>query len=210
MRNAGLTKRLLSLCSALALVACTEPVSGPVGPDTSNNGQGLERVYPSASAPSNLYAPPDAQAEAFAVAFLNTMQKQSIEERREFCGYFFRTADGRIGATRPRRGTFASCDMGDYYANSGVFATYHTHGAFGVNYDNEVPSPQDLRSDFSGGLDGYVSTPGGRVWHVDFATRSTYQVCGLGCVYTDPFWQPQNEGAVRTRYTQSALDQRQL
>jgi hypothetical protein len=90
----------------------------------------------------------------------------------------------------------------------GVFASYHTHGAFGSEYDNEVPSATDLLSDFDFGIDGYISTPGGRVWRVEHQTRSTRQLCGLGCVFVDPNWQPVDEGGVRTTYTVAGLQQR--
>jgi len=89
-----------------------------------------------------------------------------------------------------------------------IFASYHTHSAYAPGYDNEVPSVQDLLSDFEFGLDGYVSTPGGRVWRVDYATRSTYQVCGRGCVYMDPQFRPDAEASIQQRYDVPGLGRR--
>lgn len=157
-------------------------------------------------APAN--APSGPVVDAFARDFLDTIQPISFAERREFCGYFYVGTDGRLRATPPRRGTFASCTMNEPRKGQGVIASYHTHGAYAPGYDNEVPSAIDLESDFDYGIDGYVATPGGRIWLVDYQTRSTRQVCGLGCVQVDPAFRPQNEGSVRPVYTLPQLQQR--
>ena len=206
---------------ALALVGCDVPAPGP-GPavlspyEDFNRNAGLTPIGPSAATaasvvqtpPPGARGPSDSEAAAFARAFFDQIQRPSIRDRVEYCGYFYVTANGEIAATPPRRGTFASCNMPGPEPGSGVFASYHTHGAFGRNYDNEVPSVTDLLSDFDFRIDGYVSTPGGRVWHVDYGSRSTSQICGLGCVYQDPGFQPVDEGSVRVRYSVPQLGQR--
>ena len=93
-------------------------------------------------------------------------------------------------------------------AGSGVFASYHTHSAFAPGYDNEVPSLQDLRNDVRLGIDGYVSTPGGRVWRVDRVTRSAVQLCGIGCVFMDPGFVPLNGSGIQARYSMADLRRR--
>ena len=72
-----------------------------------------------------------------------------------------RRADGTLAATPATRGTAASCAMN--CPSRGAIASYHTHGSFSARYDNEVPSTSDLQSDFDFNVDGYVSTPGGRL-----------------------------------------------
>lgn len=157
-------------------------------------------------------APPNAPSgpvvDNFAVSFLDTVQARSIRERREYCGYIFIDAAGRLQGTPPRPGTFAGCDMLAPRAGQGIIASYHTHGAYGSGYDNEVPSPIDLQSDFNFGIDGYVSTPGGRVWLVDFQTRSTHQLCGLRCVTSDQGFVPQGEASIRQSYDLPTLQRR--
>jgi len=157
-------------------------------------------------------APPNAPSgpviDNFAVSFLNGIQARSFAERREYCGYFFIDRDGFIQGTPPRPGTFASCDMPAPLAGQGIIASYHTHGAYGRGFDNEVPSVIDLTSDFDYGIDGYVSTPGGRVWLVDFQTFSTRQLCGLRCVTSDPGFIPQGEAGIQTTYSMQALQRR--
>ena len=157
---------------------------------------------------ARVQGPPAAQADAFARSFLNTIQARSFRERRELCGYFIQQSDGRIAATEPVPGTFASCAQPAPRAGEGIFASYHTHGAYGPQYDNEVPSLTDLLSDFEFGLDGYVSTPGGRVWRIEFDSRDTLQVCGQGCVAVDPGYVPDNESGILQRFTVDDLRRR--
>jgi len=156
--------------------------------------------------------PPIAQqtVDAFAVSFLDSIQASSIAARREFCGYIRRDLSGTLRATPPRPGTFATCSMPAPLPGSGIIATYHTHGAYGPNHDNETPSTIDLENDIRLGLNGYVSTPGGRVWRTNPDTKDTVQVCGLGCVTRDPGFVPRNEKAVLQRFTLPQLEQRNL
>ena len=153
--------------------------------------------------------PRQTDPDLFAIAFLDSIQAQSIAEQREFCGFFYRALDGAIRATPPVKGTFAMCRMpfpGLWFWQKHV-ASYHTHGAYGEFYDNEVPSVTDLNSDIRLGFNGYISTPGGRVWRVNHEERSTQQLCGLGCVTTDPGFVPRNESGVLPFYT---IDQLKL
>ncbi len=183
-------------------------LSGPT--QSLPSGGGLQPVATpqtgTSVAPPN--APSGAVVDQFAVSFLNSIQTRSIRERREYCGYITVDASGQLSATPPRPGTFAGCDMPIPRAGQGIIASYHTHGAYGPGYDNEVPSTVDLMSDFQFGIDGYVSTPGGRVWLVDVQTRSTRQICGLRCVISDPGFVPEGEATIQASYTLPALERR--
>ena len=200
------TLTVLAGCGALPdgrVAAGLSPKGEPIA------GQQYARSEPAPRRPPVAqFAPDDAVAHAFAVGFLNSIQPRSIGNRIEYCGYFYMTQDGAIAATPPRPGTFASCNMPGPEPGLGIFASYHTHSAFAPSYDNEVPSVTDLLSDFEFAIDGYVSTPGGRVWHVDYGTRSTSQICGPGCVYQDPGFRPLGEAAIRASYTLPQLGQR--
>jgi len=125
--------------------------------------------------------PRQTDPDLYAIAFLDGIQAQSIADRREFCGFFYRDDTGAVQATTPRKGTFATCSMPAPRRDQNVFASYHTHGAYGAQYDNEVPSVTDLQSDIRLGLN--------------------VQLCGLGCVTRDPGFVPRNESAVFSRYT---------
>ncbi|MEJ6398696.1 DUF4329 domain-containing protein [Yoonia sp. 208BN28-4] len=154
-------------------------------------------------------SPPSAAvADTFARNFLNSIQARSFRERRELCGYFVQLPNGQITATPPVPGNFASCEQLAPQPGQGIFASYHTHGAYGPQYDNEVPSTTDLLSDFEFGIDGYVSTPGGRIWRVENDTREAIQVCGQGCVAVDPGFVPEGEAFILPRYTLTDLARR--
>ncbi len=152
------------------------------------------------------FAPPADQADAFAISYLNSIQRRSFAEHRELCGYFVLTPSGEIAATPPVPGDLASCSQAAPGAD--VFASYHTHGAFDDGYDNEVPSPEDLMGDFHFGIDGYVSTPGGRVWRVEYDVQAALLICGQGCVAVDPNYDFADDLGIRNRYTVAQLQAR--
>ncbi|MEM9740247.1 MAG: DUF4329 domain-containing protein, partial [Pseudomonadota bacterium] len=96
----------------------------------------------------------DPELSALAHKTLNGLQKRSIKARREYCGYIGLHPEKGLVATRARGGTQASCFMPRTPADFVPIATYHTHGAFDLGYDNETPSYQDLRSDIDADLNG--------------------------------------------------------
>lgn len=185
----------LSACAAPTVPISPVPATGPL-PDASATASTAAVLAPRPGLA--IAAPSTAQADAFAVAFLDSIQAQSFAARREYCGYFL-FVDGRILPTAPIPGTTASCTQPapPLYA----FASYHTHGAFDADYDNEVPSPEDMLGDFAFGIDGYISTPGGRVWRVEIDDRAAIQVCGLGCVAVDRGFIPRDEMSIPPRMT---------
>jgi hypothetical protein len=48
-----------------------------------------------------------------------------------------------------------------------IVASLHTHGAFKYVMPAECPSVVDVEACESEGINGYVSTSGGRLWFVD-------------------------------------------
>ena len=151
--------------------------------------------------------PTQEDVDRFARSFLDSIQADSIAESREYCGYFFLNGN-QLQATRPARGREAQCTRSARPFN--VIASYHTHGSYGAAFDNEVPSPTDLVNTRDAGIDDYVSTPGGRVWRVAGGTGNAEQLCGLGCITTDPNFVPTNEEGVAQTYTISTVQTRQL
>ena len=201
MRSTQALSYLKPLATALICATLAACAAAPVPTDTSN----LIRKQPQTVMPP---AVSQANVDSFAIAFLDSIQAESIAARREFCGYFYRDPEGQLRATEPRVGTFATCNMPAPNRFLEVFASYHTHGAYGERYDNEVPSITDIQSDVQLGLDGFISTPGGRVWRVNHLTKDTVQLCGLGCVTRDPDFVPNNEAAVLVRFSLIQLSER--
>jgi hypothetical protein len=123
---------------------------------------------------------------AFAHSVLNALQPRSIAEGREYCGFIGLDHQGRFVATPATAGDESSCDIPDAPESIDVIASYHTHGRYSEDYENEVPSETDVVSDYEAGTNGYISTPGGRLWYVDGKRRMASQICPDTCVFADP------------------------
>ncbi len=144
--------------------------------------------------------------DAFARQVLNSLQPRSIAESREYCGYIYETDTGGLAATAIYRGGEDFCDLPE--PDDSTLASFHTHGGFSDRYDNEVPSVDDMMGDFEAQTDGYVGTPGGRVWLIDYETRSARQLCGEMCITSDPENDPEDAGFVPQSFTLEELQAR--
>ncbi|MEM1051997.1 MAG: DUF4329 domain-containing protein [Pseudomonadota bacterium] len=152
---------------------------------------------------------PQAEVQAFAREQLNALQARSFSENIELCGIIYETAEGELGASRKTGGDEATCDL-TYFDEPGMvpIASFHTHGRYSREYDGEVPSITDIQSDISSGIDGYISTPGGRFWRVDHDTGVAELICGPDCMIQDPTYQPCTTDIIEDLYTIETLAQR--
>lgn len=146
---------------------------------------------------------------AFARAHLDALQKRSLRSGREYCGFFGRDQSGRIVAVKARPGSDTTCVAYWPHPRIRVFASYHTHGVWDGVSDGEVPSVEDVEGDMADGIDGYVSTPGGRFWFIDGEAGTARQVCGEGCLLSDPDYDRDAEGPVPDVLTLDELKARQ-
>ncbi len=137
----------------------------------------------------------------FVKAIFAEIQPRSIAINREICGYIGYNRLGELVHTRHREGQEASCDLPNWPRKMVVIASYHTHSTYSPDYDSEVPSSIDMRSDEASGIDGYVATPGGRLWFIDSDTMTTGQICGIGCLYQDPGFRAAARGSIREVYS---------
>ena len=153
---------------------------------------------------------PQTQAEInLARRTLNNLQARSFAENREFCGYIGRhRTTGRLVATKATPGTTASCAAPLPDDSIRLLASYHTHGAYLREYENELPSVTDVRATVLLQVDGYVSTPGGRFWHIDPVTKTARQICGLGCLRRDTRYTESRYDALRQVYTVDQIKER--
>jgi hypothetical protein len=150
----------------------------------------------------------DAAEIAFARAVLSQLQAPSFASNREYCGTIGETEDGRLVASKPRRGGRDGCRPSDPRDAVEVFASFHTHAGFDAGADSELPSVEDVLSDMDEGLDGYLATPGGRFWFIDGQSGTVRQLCGLGCLPQDPDFVPGVWGPIRKRYSLGELERR--
>jgi hypothetical protein len=167
-------------------------------------------------AASNVKTPEDfvvtvsqSEVQAFARQRLDAMQARSFSDRVELCAIIFENSDGKLDTTEVREGDEATCDL-RYFDEPGMapLASIHTHGAFDQNYDSEVPSLLDLESDIESRLDGYVSTPGGRFWRIDWQQERAVLVCREGCLKQDPAYRPCAGDAIAPAYSRPQLSAR--
>jgi hypothetical protein len=150
----------------------------------------------------------DGHETAFVIGLMESMNALSIRFNREVCGYILRHPDGtHYSTTKASWGGHASCASLAVEDGAAVVSSWHTHAAWVPEYDGEVPSVQDVEGDMQLGVNGWVGTPGGRLWFVDVDTGDIRQVCGLGCLPSDPNFIGDDD-PVRKTYTLDALQQR--
>lgn len=152
---------------------------------------------------------PQTEVQALAREQLDALQAQSFANDQELCGIIFETSDHELGVSRPREGDIASCDLA-YFDEPGMVpvASFHTHGKHSRDYDGEVPSDIDLEGDIASGIDGYVATPGGRLWHIDHRAEKARLACGPGCLTQDPTYVPCAGDEIAQSYTLETLGAR--
>ena len=101
---------------------------------------------------------------------LTKAQDLSLKNNREYCGYLAFDGDDKLRFTDPLKGDVESCEPPYVDDDWELIASYHTHGAIDPNETDvtfELPSTGDLESDMDEGVDGFLSTPGGRFWFID-------------------------------------------
>lgn len=152
---------------------------------------------------------PQSEIQAFAREQLGKLQQRSFAEDQEYCAVIFEDSHGKLGTTRLVTGEKASCGIA-YFDEPGMapVASFHTHAAFDRDYDSEVPSLLDMQSDIGSGMDGYVSTPGGRFWRIDATNQIAELVCGAGCLDVDPDYIACEAFSPKERYSVAELEAR--
>lgn len=143
--------------------------------------------------------------EALMRAVFGDLNPISIAENVEYCGYLGFTAEGELAVSPPTLGDESSCLSDDPDNLELIIASYHTHAGFSPDYSSELPSGTDMEGDEEEGIDGWVATPGGRLWYIDTADMVTWQVCGIGCIPSDPDFIPGDLGIIEQSYSYEDL-----
>lgn len=113
-------------------------------------------------------------------------QELSFKNNREYCGYIVIKEDGKLTNTPLTKGRKASCLAEDFPEEWTPIASFHTHGAHVDGESFETPSYGDAEGDEEEGVDGYVATPGGRLWYIDSQDLEISLLCDLDCLPSDP------------------------
>lgn len=143
----------------------------------------------------------DMRLTAAAKATLKLAQAPSFDKEVEHCGLLAVIPNGRLIATKPRAGRKDSCKPKDFSSDVEIVASYHTHGSYDADAYTEFPSSSDVLADRAEGIDGFVSTPGGRMWYIDSERATVRLVCGAGCLPVDPDYQPDPDIVIKDRYS---------
>lgn len=145
----------------------------------------------------------------FAAQQLNRLQAQSFADGVEYCGMIYENREGELSSSKAFRGDNGSCDFEfEWGGELNPVASFHTHGGHDVDYDNEAPSVLDVQEDIRNQVDGYIATPGGRLWRVDWREEYAELVCGEKCLKQDPDYEPCDAYPVAERYTVKGLERR--
>ena len=142
---------------------------------------------------------------AFVKSLMINLQERSFDANREFCGTIGIDEDGALVSSKPRRGWRSSCRPRDSRDAVEIISSFHTHGAFTTKSDSEVPSVNDVEADMSEGTNGWVATPGGRLWFINGQTGFAQMVCGLGCLPQDPDFEAGWSGPIPRSFTLEQL-----
>lgn len=147
-------------------------------------------------------------SQQYLAEFFAPIQEKSIADKREYCGYFGYNDAGELIATEPVMGEEDSCQSEPSDDMVEVIASYHTHGAFHYEADSETPSPADLEADVSEETDGYIATPGGRIWMNDHETEKAVLLCDRNCTVSDPNYDDAAFPAINGSYDLDGLYER--
>jgi hypothetical protein len=187
-----------SVLALAALSACAPPQGayGPLDPSGRPILAAQPRPYPTRGLPT-AEATASGDELGFVASILTELQHRSFAENREYCGYIGLDRAGGWMTTPVMPGNEASCPLPDIPYGMRLVASYHTHGTYSPYYASEWPTTQDMATDASDDIDGYISTPGGRLWHVDTDTMTVRELCGRGCLPQDPHYVAAEDGPLR-------------
>ncbi|MEX0349458.1 MAG: DUF4329 domain-containing protein [Paracoccaceae bacterium] len=154
--------------------------------------------------PTDPAPPTPEQVEAVKMRFVD-LQEQSFATDLEYCGYLLRLPDGTLGFSEMVQGGHNGCTPELPQPGSTLLASMHTHGSYDPEVPAEFPTVIDIDSDRRERVNGFVATPGGRLWFIDSSVGRVTQLCGLNCLPQDPFFQAGDDGIIAQSYTRAEL-----
>lgn len=153
---------------------------------------------------------PDVQELKFIKDLFNRIQPATFANNKEYCGYIGYDKNGVLIATTAYMGKENSCMPQEPPLDLEIVGSYHTHGAFSAEADSELPSSDDMMGDMEEDIDGFIATPGGRIWYIDTIDNIAEMVCERHCIMSDPNFDATLLDPVSDRYTLAQLQQREL
>lgn len=179
-------------------------LSGPSAP-TAGVAMAVRVSAPRDARPRSAEATGTGAELAFVTSILHDLQLRSFAANAEHCGYVGLDQAGNLISSPINRGDEASCPLPQVPPGMTLLASFHTHGTYSRHYASEFPTTTDLMTDAADRIDGYISTPGGRLWYADSDTLTVRQLCGRGCLPQDPGYVAADDGPVRPSFTLNDL-----
>jgi hypothetical protein len=127
--------------------------------------------------PSSAQSP---EETAYVLGLMRAMNQLSVRFNREVCGFVLRDRTGRYSSTKVSWGGEATCASLPLQPGVTAMSSWHTHAGWDPDYDGEVPSIQDVEGDMTLGVNGWVATPGGRLWFVEGGPARFARSAGAG------------------------------
>ncbi|WP_425045134.1 DUF4329 domain-containing protein [Primorskyibacter sp. S87] len=155
--------------------------------------------------PLGTYLPPPPEQVERVKARFAPLQQLSFAAQYEYCGYLGRAEDQTPTFTEMVRGGHDGCTPNLPKPGITPIASLHTHGSYDPDVPAEFPTVRDMESDRFEGVNGYIATPGGRLWYIDSRAMVAVQLCGLGCLPQDPEFHAGDDGEIAERYTYAEL-----
>jgi len=149
------------------------------------------------------------EVDIFVLNFFDQIQQRSFDNGVEYCGLIGYDENDQLVATPPAKGTADACQPDEDPEGLEIIANYHTHGSATHDADTEVASIDDLKADINEQTDGYIATPGGRVWFNDSEKEVSLLLCGVGCVKSDPRFKECQAFMPAESYTLDSLKSRE-
>lgn len=157
------------------------------------------------AAPVAVQAQTEEELDAIKTVFAD-LQPRSFARNAEYCGYIgYRDGvDLMVSVITP--GDTTGCSP-VWPSDFDPVASFHTHGGYDPDSWSELPSVLDFEADADEGVDGWVATPGGRLWFLDTDAETIELICGIGCLDQDPKFQRETELRIGKFYTYEELVQ---
>lgn len=149
----------------------------------------------------------DVEELAYMKKFFSSIQQRTFDANREYCGHVGIDEKGDLITSIPKKGQEDSCTADQTPPDFLIIASYHTHGAFSIDADSEAPSTIDLQADIIEQMDGWIGTPGGRIWFNDNINQTATMACE-NCILKDPNFDGSQLDPVLKFYTLDQLKAR--
>lgn len=186
MEAKNLISSIMALMLFLLCTNCTAPNAAPIPrekPDTTKNrSESIDSWALIYSQKSGISADILVKVEEF----FRRNQALSWESGLEYCGYVIIDKSQRT-SIKYNKGDNNGCITPLVYPPSVIVAGFHTQSSYKSGILSEIPSRQDFAATRKDGVDNFIGTPHGILWHIPPDATVAIKVCGpVTCLQSEP------------------------